>query len=317
MDKDLILIVGAVLIAAVVLHGAWLAYRNRAQEFPVRPLLGNDDDAEEAPKGDYGDGILSQPRVSNAAPAQEALVLQQAPMVADTELDAELNPVPGAAARAPRSGGARPIAATAAPPSPGASAIVPDPPPRAGARAAARPAVGAKPATRRAESRTAPSSRRGNGKPRPATSAAETEIFAINVLARNGGRFTGTELLDAFDRHGLKYRDRNIFHRLDAGTNEVRFSVANAVEPGYFDLADIDTLRTPGVSLFFQLPGAAQPAATFDDMLSVARDIASTLGGDLKDEKLSVLTGQTISHFRERIAEFSRKQMSVRPPPHG
>ncbi len=311
MDKDLILIVGAALIAAVVLHGAWLAYRNRAQEFPVRPLLGNEDDAEEA-KGDYGDGILSQPRLAGAAPAQETLALQEAPMAAD----AELNAVPSAAAGAPRAA-ARPIAATEVPPSPGATAIVPDPPPRAGARAAARPGAGAKPAARRAESRPTPSSRRGNGKPRPATPAAEAEIFAINVLARNGGRFTGTELLDAFDRHGLKYRDRNIFHRLDAGTNEVRFSVANAVEPGYFDLADIETLRTPGVSFFFQLPGAAQPAATFDDMLSVARDIASTLGGDLKDEKLSVLTGQTISHFRERIAEFSRKQMSVRPPPHG
>lgn len=294
MDKGLILIVGGVLIFAVIAHGIWRAVRNRGQEFPVQPLA--DKDNSDAAASDYEDGILSAPRrAAGYGPEQEALALNEA--------------APGSApseAQAPLAFGkaAAPIAATAAAPNPGTTAIVPDRPPRAGARAPRSAA--AKPTARRTEARAKP----GNGK---ADAQEDTEIFAINVLARNGGRFAGGALLNAFERHGLKYRDKNIFHRLDPDTDEVRFSVANAVEPGYFDLADMESLRTPGVSLFFRLPGTAQPAATFDDMLGVARDIGSALGGDLKDEKLSVLTGQTISHFRERIAEFSRKQMSARP----
>ncbi|MEC7377990.1 MAG: cell division protein ZipA, partial [Pseudomonadota bacterium] len=34
------------------------------------------------------------------------------------------------------------------------------------------------------------------------------------------------------------------------------------------------------------------------------------LGGDLKDERRSVMTPQTIEHCRQRIREFERKQRS-------
>lgn len=138
------------------------------------------------------------------------------------------------------------------------------------------------------------------------------EIFVINVLARNGDAFNGADLFEVFMRNALKFRDMNIFHRLDPVNGGVRFSVANAVEPGIFDLSDMASLETPGVSLFFRLPGPDQPGEVLDDMLGVARDIGKSLGGDLKDEYMSVLTGQTLSHFKQRMAEFSRKRMSMR-----
>lgn len=138
------------------------------------------------------------------------------------------------------------------------------------------------------------------------------EIFVINVLARNGDAFNGADLFEVFMRNALKFRDMNIFHRLDPVNGGVRFSVANAVEPGIFDLSDMASLETPGVSLFFRLPGPDQPGEVLDDMLGVARDIGKSLGGDLKDENMSVLTGQTLSHFKQRMAEFSRKRMSMR-----
>ena len=140
----------------------------------------------------------------------------------------------------------------------------------------------------------------------------DEEIFVINVLARNGETFNGADLFEAFMRNALKFRDMNIFHRLDPVSGAVRFSVSNAVEPGIFDLTDMASLETPGVSLFFRLPGPEQPGEVLDDMLCVARDIGKSLGGDLKDENMSVLTGQTLSHFKQRMAEFARKRMSMR-----
>ena len=140
----------------------------------------------------------------------------------------------------------------------------------------------------------------------------EHEILAINVLARDNSRFSGSELWTAFQRNGLTFGDMNIFHRLNPVTRTPQFSVANAIEPGTFDLSGMDSMRTPGACLFLRLPGPSEPAAVFDDMLRVARDIGQSLGGELKDENFSVLTGQTEEHYRQRIAEFSRKRMSRR-----
>ena len=142
--------------------------------------------------------------------------------------------------------------------------------------------------------------------------APAEEIFVINVLARDGGAFNGAELFEVFTRNTLKFRDMNVFHRLDPASGDVRFSVANGVEPGIFDLSDMASLETPAVSLFFRLPGPERPVDVLDDMVGVARDIGKSLGGDLKDENMSVLTGQTLSHFKQRMAEFSRKRMSMR-----
>ena len=138
------------------------------------------------------------------------------------------------------------------------------------------------------------------------------EIFVINVLARDGGAFNGAELFEVFMRNSLTFRDMHIFHRLDQNSGGVRFSVANGVEPGVFDLSDMASLETPAVALFLRLPGPERPGEVLDDMLGVARDIGKSLGGDLKDENMSVLTGQTLSHFKQRMAEFSRKRMSMR-----
>jgi FtsZ-interacting cell division protein ZipA len=47
-------------------------------------------------------------------------------------------------------------------------------------------------------------------------------------------------------------------------------------------------------------------------MLSVAKDAAGTLGGELRDEHMNLMTSQVIDHYRQQIIEFSRKKMSVR-----
>jgi cell division protein ZipA len=142
--------------------------------------------------------------------------------------------------------------------------------------------------------------------------SASQDVLVISVLSRSEDRFLGSDLLEVFVRNGLKFGDMNIFHRLDSTTKSVQFSIADALEPGTFDLSEMDALNTPGVTIFMQMPGPEDPGVAFDDMLSVARDIGQALGGELKDENLSVMTGQTIEHFRQRIAEFSRKQMSLR-----
>ncbi|MBW0146054.1 cell division protein ZipA [Marinobacter arenosus] len=140
------------------------------------------------------------------------------------------------------------------------------------------------------------------------------EVVVINVLARSGEDFSGVALKKLFEACGLEYGDMDIYHRHEAAdtTSPVQFSVANAVEPGTFKPADMPRLTTPGISFFMSLPGPTNGLQAFEFMLETAQCVVRNLGGELKDERRSVMTPQTIEHCRQRIREFDRKQRSQR-----
>ncbi|PSF05623.1 cell division protein ZipA [Marinobacter fuscus] len=141
------------------------------------------------------------------------------------------------------------------------------------------------------------------------------EVLVINVLSRSGETFEGTRLKSLFEACGLEHGDLDIYHRheSDDTTTPVQFSVANAVEPGTFRPEDVETLSTPGISFFMSLPGPTNALQAFEFMLETAQCVVRNLGGELKDERRSVMTPQTIEHCRQRIREFERKQRSQRP----
>jgi cell division protein ZipA len=157
---------------------------------------------------------------------------------------------------------------------------------------------------------------RGRSSTREAASAGGEpdvqELIVINVLAARGERFEGPALVEALRARGLRYGEMNIFHRVEPLTRGIRYSVASVLEPGTFDMAEIEDFRSPGVCFFMQLPGPEEPLETFEDMLAAARDLALQLGGELKDEQRSVMTGQTVEHYRQRVADFCRRAMSMR-----
>lgn len=160
-------------------------------------------------------------------------------------------------------------------------------------------------ASRTHEMRAAEAEHRGAGKD-------VDELIMLNVLAPKSQPFTGGGMVEALRARGLRYGDMNIFHRVDPMTKATLYSVANVVEPGTFDMADLDNFRSPGVVFFMQLPGPEQPMDTFEDMLKVARDVAVRTGGSLLDENRSVMTGQTVEHYRQRITDHCRRRMSMR-----
>ena len=59
-----------------------------------------------------------------------------------------------------------------------------------------------------------------------------------------------------------------------------------------------------------QLPVPSDALEALDEMILSARTVAATLGGDVKDDSMSALTGQTVEHMKQRIADFARKQLT-------
>ena len=138
-------------------------------------------------------------------------------------------------------------------------------------------------------------------------------VLTMSVMAPAGGNFFGEDLIRAFKRAKFEYGEMGIFHLFDGvnDTSSLVCSAANALNPGTFDLAEISSFSTVGVSLFLSLPTNGNNLRAFEKMLSAAQQLGRDLGGELKDDHRSDLTAQTIEHYRQRIRDFELDQLRV------
>lgn len=140
-------------------------------------------------------------------------------------------------------------------------------------------------------------------------------IITLLVCARDGHVFRGSDLVVAAEKAGLEFGDRGIFHRMPAGERNAGpvFSMANMLKPGSFDMARIEHLETPGVTLFMALPGPLPALDAWDTVLPTAQRLAELLDGNLLDEKRGALGRQGIAHIRDQLRAWDRQQESARP----
>lgn len=135
----------------------------------------------------------------------------------------------------------------------------------------------------------------------PDTSHDPDRVIALNIIAHSGQSFSGSDLLYNFMQADLQYGEMNIFHKLaDDGTSPI-FSLANAVEPGVFDIADMENVSTPALLLFMTVPSRINSLQAFDSMLETATNLAEALHGKLCDDTRSALTQQGIEVIRSSL----------------
>lgn len=137
----------------------------------------------------------------------------------------------------------------------------------------------------------------------------DTTVYSLNVIARADQGFAGDDVLRVLLGCGLRFGDMDFFHLSEAqgGTATIQFSVANMMQPGVFDLENMDELSTQGLMFFLTLPGPHDMAKAFDQMLETAHTVAHSLGGDVYDETRSVMTKQHVDSLRQSIREYENK----------
>lgn len=174
--------------------------------------------------------------------------------------------------------------------------------------AAQRPAAGSGTVSRQAAAAPSAPSARAQRPPRQ----PPEEVIVIHVMAPAGERIAGKRLLESAVACGMRFGEFHIFHRYESGAHDAlaMFSMANAVEPGRFDLDAMEQQAFVGASFFLMLPGPANTRQALDAMIETARRVAADVGGDLHDEGHSVLTAQTVEHLRQRISEYERRRLA-------
>ena len=144
---------------------------------------------------------------------------------------------------------------------------------------------------------------------KPAPIEIAPQVIVLSVVMPEGQVMSGAALLPSLLTLGMKYGEMNIFHRHqdNAGNGKVTFSLANMMNPGTFNLDDIENFSTQGITLFMTLPNPGDAFAVFEQMLNAAKQLAVEFRGQLLDDKRSVMTKQTEQHYIGIIREFERK----------
>lgn len=145
---------------------------------------------------------------------------------------------------------------------------------------------------------------------KPAAPSQPEEVIVMHVVAAKDAMFDGEVLVQQLLAANMRHGAMKIFHRFERPEQHqgVLFSMANMVKPGYFELDHMNAFETPGVTFFLTLPCPGGALYAYDLMVDTARKLSKALGGEMRDETQSMITSQTVEHYRQRVMEFERKQ---------
>jgi cell division protein ZipA len=107
-------------------------------------------------------------------------------------------------------------------------------------------------------------------------------VLSLILQADVGHKYKGKDFMPIFLSQGLRHGDMQIFHRYDSSNhNQTLYKVASAIQPGTFNMHDIENFSTPAFAFFINLPGPNDPVAAYQAMVKSMNFFSEELGGKI------------------------------------
>jgi cell division protein ZipA len=133
------------------------------------------------------------------------------------------------------------------------------------------------------------------------------KVMVIYLLAQPDMSFTGSEICRVAEYEGMQFGEDRYFHRYsnaDSSSDSI-FGIANILEPGLFDLSNLETFSTTGLVFFQQLSNAGGALEAFDEMLKTVIQFKEQLNGRLQDSSRHSLNKAEMIELRKQVSAFS------------
>ncbi len=298
-DLRLILVVvGAIAIVALLLHGLWTSRKERSKLFRNSPTKRRKQENQELPSEDESDSALFVDTKKIEQPVPR--VQEQGQSGAGSELPQMTATTRESGVIPPQTVEAEPIPQVVNTP----AEPVAQPKPDVDTSSVADSHSDDRVPEVLIEAEEQQSIHQEEPQPVAAQPEQQKEtVLVLHVAAHQGQVLDGELLLQGILQAGFHFGEMRIFHRhvSPSSSGPVLFSLANMVKPGSFDPDSMSEFTTPGVSIFMMVPSYGDSAQNFKLMLQSAQRIASDAGGIVLDDERKLLTPQKIEVYQARI----------------
>lgn len=124
--------------------------------------------------------------------------------------------------------------------------------------------------------------------------------IGVNIIATEGNVFSGTKIRALAEAAGFKLEPDGVFHFRDE-QRRTMFTLDNH-EPAPFLPEQIKTLATGGITILLDVPRVSDGLDVLDDMVEIARSLASALGGRLVDDNRVELSDAGIARIGQQLS---------------